>query len=60
MPLSQLTAALLPLFTGPGSEAVTEAVLRSKVVDFATRKSYAPKDGERAAPALQLALSGRA
>lgn len=47
LPLSQLVAAVQPLFRAPGNEApVEEAVLRSKIIELAGRKSYGPKDGE--------------
>ncbi|KAL4858571.1 Di-N-acetylchitobiase [Chlorella vulgaris] len=50
VPLSQLVAALQPLFKVPDSEAaVEEAVVSSHIVDLATRKSYAPKEGAGAA-----------
>eukprot|EP00887_Chlorella_sp_A99_P006092 scaffold22.g6092.t1 len=46
-PLSRLVAALAPAFKAPEGEApVEEAVLRSRVIDLASRKSFAPtKDG---------------
>ncbi|KAI3428047.1 hypothetical protein D9Q98_006432 [Chlorella vulgaris] len=50
VPLSQLVAALQPLFKVPDSEAaVEEAVVSSHIVDLATRKSYAPKECASAA-----------
>jgi hypothetical protein len=59
-PLSRLTTALLALFGGPGGQdgaaALDEAVLRSKMVDLASRKSHAPKDSEKGAESVCVCM----
>ena len=50
LPLSKLTEALLPVFKAPeGEAAVEQAVLLSRIVDLAARKSFGSMDGERVA-----------
>ena len=51
LPLSALVAALLPVFKAAEGEGASpdEAGLRSKILDIATRKAVALKDGENQA-----------
>ena len=47
MPLHDLITALMPVFcAGDAAEAVSADVLRNRVIDLATRKSHASKNGE--------------